>query len=111
MTTRIGGVLGCLKGFIMFLTSKQLFELKYKSELYQDECLAEIFLLEYNKVESEIDFFEFIKPFYHRFYENKCQIKFDDNSMIIIEKYSNEKSLVNIYHPNLLAVYQQYERS
>lgn len=99
----------------MFITEKEMFELKYQSNSeYSDMCLAKIFLLEYHKVKDKFNFFNEIRYFYHLYSENEaqCSVKFIDNSILLLEKDSNEKwSSASIHHPNYIHISSKYSVS
>ena len=85
----------------MFITTQQLFELKYRlGGQYYSLPLAEIFFREWDMVnrQHKLPILTAINSFFHAFVEeNLCLAKFDDDSYLVIEKDENEKwSIIKI---------------
>lgn len=74
-----------------FTTEQKLFEFKYQNGgHYFGKLLAEIFfeeLIRFNTGRSpktRLPLQDAIKPYFHRYENNLCEVKFSDNSMLLI---------------------------
>ena len=86
----------------MFINEEKLFELKYQlGGKFYGVTLAEIFFNKFNEFSKSGEEFEIInsiRNFYHAFIdENLCNVKFSDNSFILIEKHNGKWSYVKIF--------------
>lgn len=88
-----------------FITEEQLFELKYRiNSQYNSMPLAQIFLEELHKYNSgaghndyRLDLIDSIKPFFHRYVNDFCEVKFPDNSMLLIRFENGVKKTCGIF--------------
>lgn len=84
----------------MFITEQQLLELKHnRNSKYYGHFLSSIFIDELDKFNehTEIKLMVAIEPFFHRrIAKDLWQVKFSDNSVILI-KYRDDKYYLNVF--------------
>lgn len=101
----------------MFITDDQLFELKYRlNSKYFGKTLAEIFLEELIRFNSgtsstsRLGVIDAIKPYYHRFIDDFCEVKFQDDSILIIKIENDEWKSCEVYKGGFAQLVTEYSR-